>query len=278
MPSTLTAQQIGDRIRARVTPSWDSAAGDGLQAGRADTVVTGIVTAWTPSIDVLRRAVAARANLVITRECPYWSREADVKGYSGAGVTATRASMAKDPTFAFKQRYIDEHGLVLWRLSANWDERVAAQPVASLARALGWETFARAPAGRYVIPTKTIGALAADIQRRLTVRGLRVLGAPDAPVARVALSRGFLLVAEVQKILRAGDVDLFVAGEPVEWEAFPYVADLVTAGRTKGMILLGNCVSEEPELAGLATWLTTLVPEAPVRFMPAGEPFTAFRA
>ena len=63
MPPTLTAQQIGDRICARVTPSWDATAGDGLQAGRADTSVTGIVTAWTPSIDVLRRAVAARANL-----------------------------------------------------------------------------------------------------------------------------------------------------------------------------------------------------------------------
>lgn len=210
MPPTLTAQQIGDRIRARVAPSWDAAAGDGLQAGRSDTVVTGIVTAWTPSIDVLRRAVAAHAKLVITRECPFWSREAEVKGYSGAGETATRAGMAKDPTFVFKQRYIDEHGLVLWRLSAHWDARVAAHPVAALARALGWKTFAQEPAGRYVVPATTIGALAGDIQRRLSVRGLRVLGAPDAPVTRVALSRGFLLVPEVQTILRAGAVDVFV--------------------------------------------------------------------
>ena len=49
---------FGVRIRARVTPPWDAAAG--LQTGRSDAVVTGIVTAWTPSIDVLRRAVAAR--------------------------------------------------------------------------------------------------------------------------------------------------------------------------------------------------------------------------
>ena len=180
------------------------------------------------------------------------------EGLLGAGATATRAGMANDPTFAFKQRYIDEHGLVLWRLSAHWDTRVAAQPVAALARALGWERFARQPAGRYVVPATTIGALAGDVQRRLSVRGLRVLGAPDAPVARVALSHGFLLVPDVETILHAGEVDLFVAGEPVEWEAFPYVADLVTAGRTRGMILLGHCVSEEPELAAVAAWLETL--------------------
>jgi putative NIF3 family GTP cyclohydrolase 1 type 2 len=271
----LTAQQVGDRIRARIASSWDVAAGDGLQAGRPDTVVTGVATAWTPSIDVLRRAVDAHANFVVTRECPFWSRETEMQGYSGAGATATRAGMATDPTFAFKQRYIDEHGLVLWRLASHWDAHVAPNPVGALARALGWESFARQPAGRYTIPSTTIGALAATIQRRLSVRGLRVLGAPDAPVSRVALSRGFLLVPEVQKIVRGGDVDVCVAGEPVEWEAFPYIADLVTAGRTKGMILLGHAVSEEPELADVAKWLETVVPEVPVRFVPAGEPFTA---
>jgi len=278
MPGTVTAQQIGDRIRAHVAPAWDATAGDGLQAGRPDTVVTGIATAWTPSIEVLRRAAAAHANLVITRECPFWSREAEVKGYSGAGDTAKRADMVKDQTFVFKQKYIDEHGLVLWRLSSHWDARVAAHPVAALARKLGWEAFAREAAGRYTLAPTTVGALAGAIQRRLSVCGLRVVGAPDAPVSRVALSRGFLLVPDVQKMLRAGEVDLFVAGEPVEWEAFPYVADLVTAGRAKGMILLGNAVSEEPELADVAAWLETLVPEVPVRFMPAGEPFTAIRA
>jgi putative NIF3 family GTP cyclohydrolase 1 type 2 len=273
---TLTAQQIGDRIRARVTSSWNATAGDGLQAGHPETPVTGIVTAWTPSIDVLRRAVAAHANFVVTRECPFWSREAEVRGYSGASQTATRAGMAHDPTFVFKQRYIDEQRLVIWRLASNWDARVATRPVGALARALSWEAFAREPAGRYVVPKTTVAALAADIQRRLLVHGQRVVGAPDASVSRIALSRGFLLVPDVQKTLHAGDVDLFVAGEPVEWEAFPYVADLMAAGRVKGMILLGNAVSEEPELGDVATWLKTLVPELPVQFMPAGEPFTPF--
>jgi hypothetical protein len=39
------------------------------------------------------------------------------------------------------------------------------------------------------------------------------------------------------------------------------------------MILLGHAVSEEPELAEAAAWLETLVPEVPVRHLPAGEPF-----
>jgi putative NIF3 family GTP cyclohydrolase 1 type 2 len=278
MATPLTAQQIGARIRARVTPSWDARWGDGLQAGLAETIVSGIATAWTPSLDVLRRAVAQRANLIVTRECPFWSREADVKGYSGAGVTARRENMTPDATFAFKQKYIDEHGLVLWRLSAHWDARVAAHPVAALARALGWEQVAREPSVRYTLPAITLRGLAAEVRRRLSIHGLRVVGAPEATVSRVALSRGLLTVPDVQEMLRHGDVDVLVAGEPVEWEAFPYVADLMTAGRAKGMILLGHEVSEEPELSDVAKWLTTLVPEVPVSFIPAGEPFTAIPA
>ena len=278
MHASLTAAEIGDRIRARVARSWDAAAGDGLQIGSPQTAITGIVTSWTPSLGILGRAVAAGANMVVTRECPFWSREAEVRGYSGAGQTATRADMAKDAAFIAKRRFIEEHRLVLWRLSAHWDARVAAKPVSALARALGWQRFERGAAGRYALPPTTIGALAADIQRWLDVRGLRVLGAAEARVRTVALSRGLLLVRDVQRILSAGDVDLFVAGEPVEWEAFPYVADLVTAGRTRGMILLGHAVSEEPEQAEVASWLTAVVPEVRVRHIPAGEPFTQVRA
>lgn len=240
VPVTLTAREVVARIRATLGPSPDAGLEPEPQAGTSETVVTGIATAWTPSLDVLRRAVAAGANMVITRECAFWSREAEEKGYSGAGAIATRAGMAKDPTFAIKQAYINEHGLVIWRLSGNWDARRGDAQLDGLAAALGWQAHRAGRSGLFTMPPTSLSALVSGICQSLGVRALRVLGDPDVRVRTVALTHGFLLVPEVQRIVRDTSVDVIVGGEPVEWEAFPYVADLVTAGRAKGMYCWGT--------------------------------------
>ncbi len=273
MTVTLTAREVVAHIRATLGPSPDAGLEPEPQAGRSETVVTGIATAWTPSLDVLRRAVATGANMVIARECAFWSREAEEKGYSGAGAIATRAGMAKDQTFATKQAYIDEHGLVIWRLSGNWDARRGDVQLDSLAAALGWQAHRAGSSELFTLPAAPLSALVSGIRQSLGVRALRVLGDPDARVRTVALTHGFLLVPDVQRIVRDTPVDVIVGGEPVEWEAFPYVADLVTAGRAKGMVLLGHAVSEEPGSRALAEWLKTVVPDVPIRFLGAGEPF-----
>ena len=269
----ITVADVASRIHASLGVAWNAAAGDGLQAGRPDTPVTGIATAWTPSLDVLRRAVTAGANMIVTRECAFWSRETAITGYSGAGATTTRKDMTADPTFAFKQSFIEKNDLALWRLSGNWDARQDDAQLANLVTALGWQTYQADRPGRVTLPRTSMSDLAARIRTALGARALRVLGDAAAPIRTVALTHGFLLVPEVQTIVRDASVDVIVGGEPVEWEAFPYVADLVTAGRVKGMILLGHAVSEEPGSRAVAEWLATLVTEVPVRFLPAGEPF-----
>jgi hypothetical protein len=70
-------------------------------------------------------------------------------------------------------------------------------------------------------------------------------------------------------------VDVVVTGEPVEWEAFPYCEDWISAGKGKAMILLGSEVSEEPGSVEVAAWLKSFISEVPVEWLPAGEPFWA---
>ena len=78
------------------------------------------------------------------------------------------------------------------------------------------------------------------------------------------------LAAEVAQRIIAGAI---VAGEPVEWEASEYFEDLIEANMSKGLILLGNEASEDPGSGEVAAWLKTFVTEAPVEWLPAGEPF-----
>jgi hypothetical protein len=50
------------------------------------------------------------------------------------------------------------------------------------------------------------------------------------------------------------------------------LADLVSSGQKKGLIVLGNEVSEEPGCGEMANWLKTFINEVPVEWFPTGEP------
>ena len=66
-PSTpsLTAGEAIARIQAAIPQKPPADTVDTIKAGDPSTIVTGIVTCFTDSMDVLRQAVALHANLVI---------------------------------------------------------------------------------------------------------------------------------------------------------------------------------------------------------------------
>jgi len=125
---------------------------------------------------------------------------------------------------------------------------------------------------RYDIPAITLAALADDLTKRLKTRaGIRVVGDPQTRVRRVALLPGVSALAATVKALP--DCDLILAGETREWESVEYAQDTVASGEKKGMIMLGRVVSQEPGMNVCAEWLKKLVPEVPVRWLPAGDPY-----
>src|SRR6185503_8452637 len=70
----LTAQAIVDRIRQNVGVAWNPASVDSFKCGDPSTVVTGIATTSLATIDVLRRAIRAGLNLIITSGPTFYSR------------------------------------------------------------------------------------------------------------------------------------------------------------------------------------------------------------
>ena len=49
--------------------------------------------------------------------------------------------------------------------------------------------------------------------------------------------------------------------------------DVAFAGIRKGFISIGRVLNEAAGMQVCAGWLETLVPEVPVRFIPAGDPY-----
>jgi hypothetical protein len=278
----ITVEQVIERMRGALGAPWNEK--DRIAAGSGDTPVSGIVTTYAPTLEVLRKAVAAGRNLIVSREAPYWAHELYGRAYDAPGAELA----AKTPTYAIKQQYIEEHKLVVLQFSLGWDARKTNGQVRGLANALGWGRYSQSPAKHdaerygpgdvyFKLPSTTARKLGLDIAARLKVRGIRVIGAPETPVSKAALAPGLMLVPDVRQILKEPGVDAIIGGEPVEWEAGPYFDDVIASGQRKTLILLGQQASAEPGSGEVAAWLKPLAPEVPVEWVPAGEPFWIVR-
>jgi putative NIF3 family GTP cyclohydrolase 1 type 2 len=270
--ATVTAQEVVDRIRTAVGVEWKAATVDGFKAGEPSTPVTGIVTTSLATLDVMRRAVKSGANLIVTAGPTFYSRTDSPTPPAGRGRGAP-SPPSPDPVFAAKHDFIRANHIVVWRFSDHWRLRTPEPFAQGLGEALGWaKAGTNGDPARLVAPAVTLEALAARVKSRLDARGgVRVVGRPQTRVRTIALLPGTRPIQDTVALLP--QVDAIIAGEIREWESSEYARDVVNAGLGKGLILVGRSLSEDAGMRVCAEWLRPLVPEAPVRWLPAGDPY-----
>jgi putative NIF3 family GTP cyclohydrolase 1 type 2 len=258
----LSARQVIERIQKNVGVPWRSQTVDTFKAGNPDAAVKGIATTMMATFDVLQRAAQAGRNLVITHEPTFYNHEDDTKDF------------ASDPVYAAKHAFIEKNNLVVWRFHDHWHARRPDGILTGMLNILDWDKYRNPENSRVlVLPATTLGALARDIQKRLKVRTMRIIGDPALAVSKVALNPGYANLQGVTRTLSRPDVDVVVVGESREWEGVEYAQDAIAAGMKKALIVLGHAISEENGMSECAMWLKTFVTEVPVEFVPAGEPF-----
>ena len=274
----LSAADVIDRIKKNIGVDWKVDTVDTIKAGDPATVVSGVVTTAMASLSVLRQAVDAGANLVITSEPTFYGRSDARTPPAGRGggrgaASPPDAPPAADPVYAAKNAFIEKHRLVVFRLNEHWRLRRPDPFVLGLASALGWSgRVVASDTSRYSIPVDSLNALAGELKKKLGSRGgMRVVGDPQTRVQTVALLPGSTPIAAALDALPA--VDVIVAGEVREWESVEYARDVAFSGQRKGLVLLGRVVSEEGGMSECARWLATLVSEVPVRHVSAGDPY-----
>ncbi len=257
----LTAAQLVERIRGAVGLPWRDKTVDGFKAGDPGAVLTGVAVTAAARLDVLRQAVEAKCNLVITQEPVFY------------GANDEPGNRTNDPVYLAKKAYIEQAGLVVWRFTDHWSARKPDPRVAAMAAELGWSSDATAGGGNiYRIPETTVGSLMTQVRARLGIRGgMRRVGPADLRVRTVLLSPGTTGLASTVAALK--NADLVLAGEPREWEVVPYLLDAREAGAAKGLIAVGRIVSEAPGMRACATWIRTLAPGLQVAALPVPDPF-----
>jgi len=240
---------------------------DRLITGEREREVTGIVTTFMATIDVIRQTIEQGANLIITHEPTYFTHLDQIEW------------LQDDPVFQLKQKLITENQINIWRFH---DHMHFTQPdliYFGLNRELGWEAY-RLPEEKhcYQIPPTTVAALSAFFKDKLDVKVIQIIGNPAAAVERVGIlvgggSLGLGSEPMPMALMKKERLDVVICGEILEWTLAAYARDAAQLGLNKALIILGHNRSEEVGMKYLKTWLEPLLPGIPILFVEAGEPF-----
>lgn len=259
----LTAGQVIDRIKANVGVPWSAQTVDNLIAGTPDTLVKGIATTMMATLDVVKRAAAAGKNMVITHESTFFSHQDRIDQF------------LKDETYLHKLDFLNKNQMAVFHFHDHWHRRKGPDGIAfGMRQELGWEKYVDAQNPRALnFPNVRLAQLAKELETKLKIRTMRVLGDPNLIVKRAMASWGNCSLMPGVPFISQPGVDLLIIGETHEWELVEYVQDMISAGQKKALIVLGHVVSEQAGMKYCAEWLKGFVSEVPIEFVAATEPF-----
>jgi putative NIF3 family GTP cyclohydrolase 1 type 2 len=259
-----TGREIVAAIQQHVGIPWMDKTVDSFKAGNPDTPVTGIAVTMMATLDVLQRAAANGQNFVITHEPTFYQHTDD----------RPEGMDANDPVWAEKRAFIEKHGLVVWRFHDHWHRMNPDGILAGMVHQLGWEKFQNPDNPHlFTLPETTVEKLAIDVSKRLDNPAMRIVGNRDMKITKAALSPGFAGFVPETHALEMDNVEVLLVGETREWETVEYVADAVSEGKRKALIVIGHVPSEQAGMEECARWLKTFVKDVPIEFVPTKQPF-----
>ncbi len=258
----MTANEVVEKIKAGVGIPWRAETVDKIVGGSGLVTVKGVATTMMATLDVVQRAAAAGKNLIITHEPTFYTH---LDAFEGMGA---------DAAVQFKKEFLAKHEMAVFRFHDHWHAMRPDGIASGMTRAIGWEKNVEASnPRRFQFKPIPLAQLAKQMQSRLKIRTMRVVGDPALAVGRVAANWGYLSGDAGMRILAQPDVDVLVAGECREWEVVEYAQDLISAGKKKALILMGHIASEQAGMDYCAEWLKGILPAMPTEFIAAAEPF-----
>lgn len=258
-----TIQSVIDLIVAAVPGAPREGSVDVFKSGDPTQEVAGIITTFTASMPVLRKAVELGANLVITHEPTFYEHREQTEW------------MADDPILQAKHEFIAQNHLTIWRFHDYWHMHQPDGILTGMLKALGWEAYQEPGLrGPLVIPGMTLATLVATLKERLAVSTVRVIGEPQQRCERIGMLLGAIGGDRQIQMFHSANLDVVICGETSEWQTCEYVRDAVAMGYNKALVIVGHATSEEEGMHYLATWLQPKIVEVPITFVAAGDPVT----
>jgi putative NIF3 family GTP cyclohydrolase 1 type 2 len=263
-----SATTVGDVIAGIRTScaaegiAWSAQTVDTLKAGDPAMPVRAIVATFMSTFALLRKAVDAGANLIVTHEPTFWSHPDSV------------AEWADDPVYRAKTAFIAQHKLAIFRFHDHWHQTRPEPMSAALRTRLGWQRYladggASGFEARYVRPAIPLGDLLAELRTKLPSRSIRVIGRDELSVSRIAFG-GHGIDSVVTGLAQN---DVLIVPEVRDYDSGAYARDLIETGAAKALVMIAHERGEEDGMELCAHWLRRGIPGVPVRYISSGEPF-----
>jgi putative NIF3 family GTP cyclohydrolase 1 type 2 len=259
-PAAITAGEVVARIQKNVGIPWNPKTyRDTFKIGSPDVQVTGIVSTFMSTFDILQRSVKAGLNMIITHEPTFWS-DADVV-----------KDLGDDPLYRQKLDYALKNNLVVWRFHDHIHAMKPDGIFVGWNRALKWDKYQVGDDQHlFILPrTMSLEEVAREVKKNLQTDSMRVIGDPKLPVSKVV--RGSHALAGNMSAVLEGDALLVL--EAREFDSIEWMRDTVLSGQKKGMILIAHERGEQAGMDYCAQWLRTFITEVPVKFLSSNEPF-----
>ncbi|WP_101295801.1 Nif3-like dinuclear metal center hexameric protein [Halegenticoccus soli] len=261
---------------------WDDTV-DTFKTGDPHADVEGIAVGWMSYMWALERAVELGCNVFIIHEGTYYDHDEEpIPGNHPPSVVELIDA---------KQRFIEEHGLVILRCHDLWDQYPEIGVPDAWGRHLGFEpddevpveTMSTPPAafGRgdyyrvYDVGERTAREAASQIAgavRNVGQDAVELLGEATTPVSRIAVGTG--AITPFRHLFDAYDPDMVVCSD----DGFTYWRDghvAVDAGVP--VVVVNHATSEVKSVELLAEHLDGAFPDVPVYHVEQGCMFELVR-
>jgi len=260
--NALTVQQVIDIILKNIPVPPIANTTDTLKAGSPDQPVTGIVTTMFTTLQVIRKAIALKANFIIAHEPTFYNHLDET------------AWLENDKVWQFKNDLLKKNDIAVWRFHDYWHSHKPDGVLMGVLTALGWEKQYNSDKPTILsIPTTSLQEIVKRCKEKLEIAHLRVIGDLSQPCTRIGLIPGAAGGRRQMQLLQSESPDVLLCGESPEWETIEYMRDAQEAKIKQALIVLGHSVSEEPGMSYLVPWLQPKVQGIPVTHVPSKDPF-----
>lgn len=279
----MTIQEVLDRVSKYHPDLGEDYQGcDGIKQGDSSQECTGIVSALVPTIDVIRKTIELKANLLyiheptsyLTPDWPEWKADYECNVYEE------------------KLKLINEHNIVIVR---DHDHMHAHNPdsiFTGVLKYLGWLQYLTeeqpVPFG-YVVcfpEARKLKEINQELIDKIGMKGLRFVGNPEAEFIKIAFTghiypEAFIpshfnedgswsdYATEIIRTMEQDGIEYIIPGEIIEWTVLSYIRDGVSLGRNLACINPGHFNWEELGAKYAKDWLEELTEnKVPISYVP----------
>lgn len=263
-PKSWTVGEIMDAFIAQVPNGPFEKTVDTIKVGSRETVVTGVVTTMFTTMEIIRKAIELKANLIIPHEPTFFSGQDDTD------------YLQKDPVFRAKYDLMEKNGITIWR-NHDYVHRMQDDGVRiGVVENLGWQAYYTPNSPILTIPKTNLRDLIHQIKSSLGVPAMRYVGDLSQTCAKVLLLPGAVGGRNQITRIMEHQPDVLVCGESNEWETPEYVRAANEIGIKLSMIEIGHSASEEGGSEFVKKWLNQHMPGLPVHHIPSGNSLQIF--